>query len=350
MPFRKECVHGTVEHTDKIILEDCNLEASTSETKQEASLSTTEAYAAYSWSNKVLKPTWFQTIVLWIIRQGSIPDHVASMPDGNRRFAKRTNITLPQSYYIGVIRFQQMCRILSRTGVRKVTGFLFSTRNLNRSAFEIGSILSEITSLCMATLADLGAGRQVGVLFRAVGVLELLPKKVQATLAQVEIATSSDTSGLECAMCVAYSSKYEMQQMVLEFAKAVKEGVMESRDITSELIERYLDVNVAPEAQLWYRAAGDPRFSDFVVYQSRYSYMHITPKQWPDTTTWDWIWALLQFQLHWPFISAVKERHRRLEALEESTPGTAQILRQNTFLRRVRAARVAYTEKISNTA
>ncbi|XP_077549916.1 isoprenyl transferase-like isoform X3 [Haemaphysalis longicornis] len=315
MPFRKECVHGTVEHTDKIILEDCNLEASTSETKQEASLSTTEAYAAYSWSNKVLKPTWFQTIVLWIIRQGSIPDHVASMPDGNRRFAKRTNITLPQSYYIGVIRFQQMCRILSRTGVRKVTGFLFSTRNLNRSAFEIGSILSEITSLCMATLADLGAGRHVGVLFRAVGVLELLPKKVQATLGQVEIATSSDT-----------------------------------RDITSELIERYLDVNVAPEAELWYRAAGDPRFSDFVVYQSRYSYMHITPKQWPDTTTWDWIWALLQFQLHWPFISAVKERHRRLEGLEGSTPDTAQILRQNTFLRRVRAARVAYTEKISGVA
>lgn len=349
MAFRNRCMQKTAKRTGRQTLDGINLEESNSEIKKEDFPSSTpEADATYNWSNGELKLTWFQMILLWIMSQSSIPDHVAAMPDGNRRFAKTAGIGLPQSYRLGILKFQQMCYLFASIGVRKVTGFIFSTRNFNRSASEIGVILSKITSVAIGTLANLRIPRQLGIMFRFMGQLELLPKEVQVKVAQVEVATSFHKSGLACTMCTAYSCKHETQRMVLDFAKAVGEGVIQSRDITSELIERYLALSVVPEVDLWYRSAGDPRFSDFLVYQSEYAYMHITPKQWPATDGWDWIWALIQFQLHLPFISVVRERHGKLEALEDCAPDSDQTLRQNTFLRRVQAARIAYTEKISN--
>ncbi|KAL1476254.1 hypothetical protein MTO96_036644 [Rhipicephalus appendiculatus] len=42
--------------------------------------------------------------------------------------------------------------------------------------------------------------------------------------------------------------------------------------------------------------------------------MHIDPQLWATVELWNFVQAILRFQLHWPFIKAVKERHEKWSA------------------------------------
>ncbi|KAL1486321.1 hypothetical protein MTO96_047017 [Rhipicephalus appendiculatus] len=52
------------------------------------------------WQDELL---WYEKAVLWILRQGDVPSHVAIMPDGNRRFSRRTGTELRQTYVAGTL-------------------------------------------------------------------------------------------------------------------------------------------------------------------------------------------------------------------------------------------------------
>ncbi|KAL3203635.1 hypothetical protein MRX96_041826 [Rhipicephalus microplus] len=43
----------------------------------------------------------YHAAVLWLVQLGSVPIHVAIMPDGSRWFARRTGTDLRRTYAIG---------------------------------------------------------------------------------------------------------------------------------------------------------------------------------------------------------------------------------------------------------
>lgn len=43
----------------------------------------------------------FETLLITILKMGPVPDHVAFIMDGNRRFAKQNRINLDQAYMLG---------------------------------------------------------------------------------------------------------------------------------------------------------------------------------------------------------------------------------------------------------
>ncbi|KAH8031159.1 hypothetical protein HPB51_013455 [Rhipicephalus microplus] len=111
-------------------------------------------------------------------------------------------------------------------------------------------------------------------------------------------------------LCIAYSSKFDLKNMVSDFANAVKADVIESDDICPCLVTEWLALNEASETELWFRSSGERRFSEFLVLQSGYAYMHREAELWPAVSIWHWVRAIVQFQLNWPHIKAVKENHR----------------------------------------
>ena len=46
---------------------------------------------------------WFQLLALKIIRTGHMPKHVALIMDGNRRYAKKQNISKVEGYVRGYV-------------------------------------------------------------------------------------------------------------------------------------------------------------------------------------------------------------------------------------------------------
>ncbi|XP_070382836.1 dehydrodolichyl diphosphate synthase complex subunit DHDDS-like [Dermacentor albipictus] len=219
--------------------------------------------------------------MLWMLRQEVIPRHFAIVPDGNRRFSRKNGLKLSHAYSILLQKLTLMCHCLAAVGVAEVTGYLLSTRNLTRDATDIAAVLDEAAKFFVKTLHSLGILRRINLHARSVGNLKLLPKPIQESLAQIEIATDDRSRTRTLRLCIAYSSKHDLKIMALDFAKAVGMGVIKSDDINPGLIADWLELTEIPETELWFRSSGERRFSEFLVLQSGYSYMHIEPELWP---------------------------------------------------------------------
>ncbi|KAL1481197.1 hypothetical protein MTO96_002424 [Rhipicephalus appendiculatus] len=211
--------------------------------------------------------SWYERIVLWVLRQGTIPRHFAIVADGNRRFSRIKGIALSQVYYIMFHKITTLWPYMTALGVPEVTVFMISTRNMIRNTTDLVTALDEMMKFFGRTLHSLIARLR---------------------------------------LCVAYNTKVGLKSMVLDLVNAVQAGDIEPDDITAAFIAEWLAVSEAPETELWFRSSGEVRLSEFLVLQSGYSYIHIDPELWPAITFWNWVWAVLQFQLKWPYIKVTE--------------------------------------------
>ncbi|XP_037580589.2 dehydrodolichyl diphosphate synthase complex subunit DHDDS [Dermacentor silvarum] len=191
--------------------------------------------------------------------------------------------------------------------------------------------------------------RSMGMQAGACGDLERLPEELRANMARAVIATSNtrEKSLKVQTACAAYNTTHQMSRMALHLAKAVKEGVIRSEDLTSEFLEEYVALTECPEAELLVRSAGDQRFSDFAVLQCNYAYFHLDAKAWPALGFLNWARAMIHFQLQWPTIQAIKERHSRMASYGSCRSDPEQVVRQRTFLRHVQAVNILNMERLA---
>ncbi|KAL3246675.1 hypothetical protein MRX96_057542 [Rhipicephalus microplus] len=232
-----------------------------------------------------VKLNWYERVVLWVLRQGIIPRHAAIVPDGNRRFAKKNGMNLSKIYAFWLQNIALTWHHMSALGVTEVSGFLLSARNFSRNTTEIGTVLDELKRFFIKSLQSLEIFSQENFKF----FISCRTKKLR--------------------LCIAYSSKVDLRNMVNDFANAVKADVIKSDDICPCLVTEWLALNEASETELWFRSSGERRFSEFLVLQSGYAYMHREAELWPAVSIWHWVRAIVQFQLNWPHIKAVKENH-----------------------------------------
>ncbi|XP_077500075.1 dehydrodolichyl diphosphate synthase complex subunit DHDDS-like [Amblyomma americanum] len=302
-------------------------------------------------------------LTMWLLMLDTVPTHVCMVPDGHRRFSKATGTDLRQAYAIGKRNVHLVSDWFFSVSALVVTVFVYSLRNFSRDQFEMRAALDKakegyediLDNLLIKMRTNIlieSAGcskhkfRVTGVRIENVGCLELLPRDVSAIMAQTETATFNNTKK-SIKMCAAYSSKDQMSQMVLRLAKAVKEGVLHPEDITTELLEDCINLAECSDAELLLRTGGDQRFSDFLVLQCSYAYYHLEPIKFPELGFRHWVSAMLQFQLRWPHIQMVKERHAQLNGTANRRLNAQQVTRQQTFLRRLQAARAPYLERLA---
>lgn len=54
-----------------------------------------------------LKLTWLERLAVNVIKQGKIPNHIAIIMDGNRRFSVKTNIERVEGHKLGFEKLSQ---------------------------------------------------------------------------------------------------------------------------------------------------------------------------------------------------------------------------------------------------
>ncbi|KAE8847274.1 hypothetical protein HRS9122_04181 [Pyrenophora teres f. teres] len=134
---------------------------------------------------------WFATSppVAWTVRQlrelligslkqGPVPQHVAFVMDGNRRFARNHHIETVEGHNLG---FESLARILEvcyKTGVKVVTIYAFSIENFKRSKHEVDALMS-MAKVKLQQLAEHGALLdRYGASVRVLGQRELISPDV----------------------------------------------------------------------------------------------------------------------------------------------------------------------------
>ncbi|PVH99012.1 undecaprenyl diphosphate synthase family protein-like protein [Periconia macrospinosa] len=152
-------------------------------------------------------------LLIGALRQGPIPQHVAFVMDGNRRFAREQHIETVEGHNMG---FEALARILEvcyKAGVKVVTIYAFSIENFKRSKHEVDALMA-MAKLKLLQLSEHGALLdRYGAAIRILGQRNLVkPDVIEAIDKAVAMTAHNKRTILN--VCFPYTSRDEITTAV----------------------------------------------------------------------------------------------------------------------------------------
>ncbi|MBS3077289.1 di-trans,poly-cis-decaprenylcistransferase [Candidatus Pacearchaeota archaeon] len=203
----------------------------------------------------------------------TIPIHVAVIPDGNRRWAKR-RLLKPWEGHEKAGTYENMNSLIQEAkkfGVKYMSFWGFSTENWKREKKEVDILMRII----LKGLNEFDEKRDMGIRFVHVGRKDRLLKKLVDKIVELEEKTKNN-KGICVIMCLDYGGRDETVRAV---NKILKEG---RKEIDAEEFRLYLDTNGFPDPDLIIRTGEEIRMSGFMPFQSDYAELYFTETYFPD--------------------------------------------------------------------
>lgn len=152
-------------------------------------------------------------LLVGALRQGPIPQHVAFVMDGNRRYARNHKIETVEGHNLG---FEALARILEvcyKSGVKVVTIYAFSIENFKRSKYEVDALM-EMAKVKLSQLAQHGdLMDRYGASIRILGQRDLIkPDVLEAIDKAVKLTSGNGNHILN--VCFPYTSREEMTSAI----------------------------------------------------------------------------------------------------------------------------------------
>jgi len=221
-----------------------------------------------------------------------IPEHVAIIMDGNRRWAKGHGHPIEVGHWRGTETLDQIVRAASSLGIKTLTVYAFSTENWQRSPFEVDALM-HLFETYLHNKRE--AMVKEGVQLKTIGDLSALPKSVQKALVQTKKATQHGNQ-IVLILALNYGGRDDIRRACVKLVEAIEEGRLKKRDITERAISQSLDTARWPDPDIVIRSSGDVRISNFLVWQISYSEIYYTDVLWPDFSKHHLLQAVIEFQ------------------------------------------------------
>ena len=236
------------------------------------------------------------------IQNGDIPNHIALILDGNRRWAKR-HLSMPnKGHWKGADAVENLLDWCEEFDIKIVTLYALSAENLERKDEEL-EYLYELIRMRLEKLFNDPRIHRDKMRVKGIGRIELLPESIKKILRQLDEATKNyDRHFLNIAL--AYGGQYELVDAVKKIGKKIKDGSLDVDEINKEEIESNLYTSHLPQSSpdMVLRTSGEKRLSGFLMWQSAYSELVFMDIFWPEFRKIDLMRAIRTYQ----------ERRRRL--------------------------------------
>ncbi|KAF8582320.1 Di-trans-poly-cis-decaprenylcistransferase [Ramaria rubella] len=239
-----------------------------------------------------------QRLLLAILASGPIPDHIAFVMDGNRRYAGKKGKPTFEGHYDGFFALRRMLEFCMRLRVRSVTVYAFAIENFKRSPAEVESLMN----LCEEKLNELCEQgellEQYGVRLQVLGKINLLPERVKEAIKKAEAITINHDKAILNVM-MPYASREELTTAVQSTVQRALNGDINPEDITEDDVDAELYTNLAGNGpvEVLIRTSGVKRLSDYLTWQCcENTQIHFTPTYWPDLGLRDFVPILLDYQ------------------------------------------------------
>lgn len=216
----------------------------------------------------------------------SNPQHIAIIPDGDRRWAKNHCVHMVKGYLAGIHALENTVKHALHLGVPFLSFWVLSHDNAKRSP-EWQKMFLELVSQHLKPKCQSMFDQNIGV-----KIIGDWPQMFTGQLAQ-DIQWVCQNSPSSPAMTVVfflcYSGSRDIQQAV--------QCVIDKSD-HPENYKNYLQTRVAgiPDPELCIRTSGEQRLSDYMLIQCAHTELYFLSKFWPDFTTQDLDQALLWYQ------------------------------------------------------
>ena len=216
-----------------------------------------------------------------------VPNHVAIIMDGNRRWAKEKGKNPSMGHLQGSKTLEKTGMYIFSTGVKYLSVFAFSTENFKRNEEEVTYLMDLIIKGFKST-CDKFVKNGIRVIIS--GKKDNLREDVLNTISEIEKKTENGMNGT-FNICFNYGGQAEIEDAAKKIAIDYKEGKL---DLDSLDFNHYL-YNDLPPIDFMIRTSGEVRISNFMLYQLAYSELYFTDVYFPDFTEKEYDLAILEY-------------------------------------------------------
>ena len=203
-----------------------------------------------------------------------VPNHVAIIMDGNRRWAKEKGKSPSMGHLEGSKTLEKTGMYIFSTGVKYLSVFAFSTENFKRGEEEVTYLMDLIIKGFKSTCSKFV---KHGIRVVISGRKDNLRKDVLDTISEIEEQTKNGTVGT-FNICFNYGGQAEIEDACKKIAIDYKDGKV---DLANLDFNSYLYQDLPP-IDLMIRTSGEVRISNFMLYQLAYSELYFTDVYFPD--------------------------------------------------------------------
>ena len=217
------------------------------------------------------------------MEETNLPQHIAIIMDGNRRWAKQKKLDPRIGHKKGAEALENIVKYCNKIGIKYLTVYAFSTENWKRSKEEVGALML----LLQHYLDDFSKRADTdNIRIKMLGDRDGLSSGLLKSLDNA-IKRTKDNTGVTFNVAFNYGGRDEIVKAVRKIAEGIKEEKIRIEDINEELISNNLYTSGIPDPDLMIRTSGEIRLSNFLPWQLVYSEFYFTDKLWPDFTNED---------------------------------------------------------------
>jgi tritrans,polycis-undecaprenyl-diphosphate synthase [geranylgeranyl-diphosphate specific] len=192
-----------------------------------------------------------------------VPNHIAIIQDGNRRYAKMLGIDTPQGHRAGADKTEEMLDWAHELGIRHITLYTFSTENFSRKKDEVDDLFALFKEKFLDILHDERV-KKYKIRVQMVGDRSRLPADLQEAVAKAEYATR-DHEGFYLNIALAYGGRNEIVLAAREILASVARHELNPDSIDVQMVEQHLHEGKGiPPVDLIIRTGNEYRTSNFL--------------------------------------------------------------------------------------
>ena len=221
-----------------------------------------------------------------------MPQHIAIIMDGNRRWAKEKGIDTKLGHKAGAETLEKIAAFGNEIGLKYLTVYAFSTENWKRTKEEIGALM-----LLLQNYLDKFLNRESlrNIRIRVMGNIDELDKGLKDSINRL-VEKSKNNTGLTLNIAFNYGGRNEIVRATKQIATMVKNDEIKIDDINEEMFSNNLYTKGESEPDLLIRTGGEVRVSNFLLWQLAYTEFLFVEKYWADLEKEDLLNAINIFE------------------------------------------------------
>ncbi|XP_047052543.1 dehydrodolichyl diphosphate synthase CPT3-like [Lolium rigidum] len=259
--------------------------------------------------------------VIAVLSYGPMPEHIAFIMDGNRRYAKVRSMKEGTGHRMGFSALIASLLYCYEMGVKYITVYAFSIDNFKRDPSEVQYLMELMEEKINELLEKRDVINKVNCKINFWGDLDMLTEPVKLAAQKLMESTAGNT-GLVFSVCMPYNSTSEIVNAVNELCAerrdiAHKEHLGNCNghaaingahsDISIADLDRHMYSHGCPDPDIVIRTSGEARLSNFLLWQTTFSHLQNPDPLWPEFSLRHLSWAILQYQRVYPYVEQNKK-------------------------------------------
>jgi undecaprenyl diphosphate synthase len=184
------------------------------------------------------KASRFHSSQLALLDRSRMPRHIAIIPDGNRRWAKKRLSHIQAGHREGADTLMETVKAAQELKIEKMTFYSFSTENWNRSPQEVTALLALISAYLLEQQEEM---IEWGIKLETIGDLSALPSFLLEVIEQTKEVTK-ECDKISLILALNYGSRNEICRAFRTMLEDYDRHTLNKEEINETTIARYLDI------------------------------------------------------------------------------------------------------------